>query len=178
MSKAIMLSHTNITSVLVQITSGMAHFDYGKDVVLGIAPLFHIMGAHVVAMQSWLRGAPVVLLPRFEPDTCLAAIEKYKITVSPYTTECSIPCNNVPQNLPVVPPLLAFLAKSPLVDKYDLSSVTNVGSGAAPVSSDMYDICNERFARRGVRLENGSGYGLTETSQFGYLPLLAFYPLI
>ena len=88
-----MLSHTNINSVLKQLTAGMAHFDYGKDVIAGIAPLFHIMGGHVVALQSWLRGVPVVILPRFEPQSFLAAIEKYKITVSFDHFAC-LPCTD------------------------------------------------------------------------------------
>ena len=35
-----------------------------------------------------------------------------------------------------MPPLVVFLAKSPLVKEYDLSSVKSVSSGAAPLSKD------------------------------------------
>ena len=37
----------------------------------------------------------------------------------------------------VVPPVILFLAKSPLVLKYDVSSVRGVFSGAAPLSADL-----------------------------------------
>lgn len=36
-----------------------------------------------------------------------------------------------------MPPLVTFLAKSPLVLQYDLSSVKIVKSGAAPLSADV-----------------------------------------
>ena len=38
--------------------------------------------------------------------------------------------------LALVPPLVIFLAKSPLVANYDLSSVISTASGAAPLSKD------------------------------------------
>lgn len=39
--------------------------------------------------------------------------------------------------LPLVPPLVLFLAKHPLVDKFDLSSVRALNSGAAPLARDL-----------------------------------------
>lgn len=38
---------------------------------------------------------------------------------------------------PIVPPLVLFLAKHPLVNKFDLSSVVRVSSGAAPLSKEL-----------------------------------------
>ena len=38
---------------------------------------------------------------------------------------------------PLVPPLVSFLAKHPLVDKFDLSSLKAISSGAAPLSRDL-----------------------------------------
>lgn len=37
----------------------------------------------------------------------------------------------------MVPPLILFLAKHPLVDKYDLSSMVRVNSGAAPLGKEL-----------------------------------------
>lgn len=37
----------------------------------------------------------------------------------------------------IVPPIALFLLKSPLVDKYDLSSLQDIGCGAAPLGSEM-----------------------------------------
>ena len=41
--------------------------------------------------------------------------------------------------LPLVPPVVVFLAKHPMVKDYDLSSVKRVGSGAAPLAKDVED---------------------------------------
>ena len=38
---------------------------------------------------------------------------------------------------PLVPPLILFLAKHPLVDKFDLSSMVRVNSGAAPLGKEL-----------------------------------------
>ena len=41
--------------------------------------------------------------------------------------------------LSIVPPLVIFLAKSPLVDKFDLSSIMGVGCGGAPLAKETQD---------------------------------------
>ena len=51
------------------------------------------------------------------------------------------------------------LAKSPLVDKYDLSRLHTVFSGAAPLSESLAAAASTRLGCRVVQ-----GYGLTETS--------------
>lgn len=38
---------------------------------------------------------------------------------------------------PLVPPLVLFLSKHPMVDKYDLSSLQVISSGAAPLGGDL-----------------------------------------
>lgn len=38
---------------------------------------------------------------------------------------------------PLVPPLVLFLSKHPMVDKYDLSSLKVISSGAAPLGGDL-----------------------------------------
>lgn len=38
---------------------------------------------------------------------------------------------------PLVPPLVSFLVKHPLVDKFDLSSLKSVSSGAAPLPQEL-----------------------------------------
>jgi 4-coumarate--CoA ligase len=38
-----------------------------------------------------------------------------------------------------VPPVLVFLAKNPIVDKYDLSSIEFIMSGAAPLGKDLIE---------------------------------------
>ena len=59
----------------------------------------------------------------------------------------------------VVPPIVLALAKHPLVDEFDLSSLEFMLSGAAPLSAELEVACGTRL---GCRMQQG--YGLTETS--------------
>ncbi len=53
-------------------------------------------------------GATVVIMPRFDLEQCLQLLEKYRVTFAN-----------------VVPPMVLAFAKSPLVDKYDLSRLAD-----------------------------------------------------
>jgi 4-coumarate--CoA ligase len=68
----------------------------------------------VLHCNAW-DGIQSVILERFNMQLFLDTIQKYKITFA-Y----------------VVPPIVLGLAKDPLVDKYDLSSIKMMNSGAAP----------------------------------------------
>ena len=45
----------------------------------------------------------------------------------------------------LVPPTVLFLAKSPLIDQFDLSSLEDVSSGAAPLGEDLAKALTERL---------------------------------
>jgi long-subunit acyl-CoA synthetase (AMP-forming) len=62
--------------------------------------------------------------------------------------------------LMLVPPILVFLGKHPIVDKFDLSSVREIWCGAAPLSKEMQQSVTTRLGMNVVR----QGYGLTETT--------------
>ena len=68
----------------------------------------------------------------------------------------------------IVPPILTFLATDPRVDNYDLSSLRTITSGAAPVLHSMYEQCVERFAKKGIPINLGCAYGLTEIGMIRY----------
>ncbi len=59
----------------------------------------------------------------------------------------------------VAPPVVLHLAKSPLVDQYDLSSLRMITSGAAPLTKDLIFKVKERLG-----IEVKQAYGLSETS--------------
>lgn len=82
-------------------------------------------------------------MQKFSRELFLESIQRYKL-----------------QSLALVPATWAFLLKSPLVDKYDLSSVMLIGSGAAPLSPEIQEGVNRRFSHAAVR--TGQGYGMTE----------------
>jgi acyl-CoA synthetase (AMP-forming)/AMP-acid ligase II len=58
-----------------------------------------------------------------------------------------------------VPPIVLALAKHPMVDKYDLSSLSFIMSGAAPLDASLERACAVRLA-----CDVMQGWGLTETS--------------
>lgn len=107
--------------------------------VLGMLPFFHIMMTLNFHATLFL-GKPMVVLPGFIPDTFLRTVEKYKLDM-----------------LGLAPPLVTFLAKSPIVDKYDLSHVKYVKSGGAPLGKQI-----ERAVMQRLGIQVLQGYGMTE----------------
>jgi long-chain acyl-CoA synthetase len=113
-----------------------------SDVVLGVAPLFHITGmvAHVaVAMAA---GIPLVLFGRFDPIQAFRAIDRWRPTMT-------------------VGAITAFLA---LLDhaeagRHDLTCLTRCYSGGAPIAPSTAEAFERAF---GVRIHNV--YGLTESN--------------
>jgi acyl-CoA synthetase (AMP-forming)/AMP-acid ligase II len=59
----------------------------------------------------------------------------------------------------VAPPMVVALAKHPVVDNYDLSSLRLIFSGAAPLSAELAAECGARLGCEVVQ-----GYGMTELS--------------
>jgi acyl-CoA synthetase (AMP-forming)/AMP-acid ligase II len=139
-SKGVMLTHRNLVANLAQ---SLPLLPIGPDdVVAGILPFFHIYGQTVVLCAALRAGATIVTLPRFDLEGFLGMLQGHRVT-----------------RAFVVPPIVLALAKHPAVDGYDLSSLTWLMSGAAPLSADLADACEQR-----LEAEVTQGYGLTETS--------------
>ncbi|MEA2682096.1 MAG: hypothetical protein QOK05_424 [Chloroflexota bacterium] len=139
-SKGVMLTHRNLVANLVQMAA--THHVTEDEKVLAVLPFFHIYGMQVIMNHTLYHGATVVSMPRFDLEVFLKAIQEHRIT-----------------RLYLAPPIVVALAKHPMVDQYDLSSVRIVFSGAAPLDGDTARLCAERI---GCRVSQG--YGLTETS--------------
>jgi acyl-CoA synthetase (AMP-forming)/AMP-acid ligase II len=110
------------------------------DRTLAVAPLSHAVGWGVVANCAFHVGATVVTLPRFEPHAFLGAIQEHRITQTV-----------------VVPPVVLALARHPAVAEYDLSSLSWLACGAAPLAADLQREC---MARLGIPVVQG--FGMTE----------------
>ncbi|WP_306322951.1 MULTISPECIES: 4-coumarate--CoA ligase family protein [unclassified Streptomyces] len=139
--KGVMLTHRNIATNLAQIEPAMSP-GFG-DRVLAVLPFFHIYGITVIMSGPLRQGATLIVLPRFDIDTFLAAIEKHRVS-----------------HLYVAPPIVLALAKHPAVERYDLSSLRNVTSAAAPLDGELARACARRLGLPHV----GQGYGMTELS--------------
>ncbi|XP_012275911.1 4-coumarate--CoA ligase 1 [Orussus abietinus] len=140
--KGVMLTDKNLLAVIKSLGNPSYGFPQNDVVTLGLLPLFHSY-AFITSIMKLVIGIKTVLLPRFEEETFLKVIERYRI-----------------QYLSLVPPLVLFLAKHPIVDKYDLSSVTTITCGAAPLSQEIQNTVSKRLNLKEIK----QGYGLTETT--------------
>lgn len=138
--KGVMLTHYNLVANVLQ--SARIFGLEADDTTLGVLPFFHIYGMNVIMNVSLHLGATVVTMARFELEACLAALQKYRVSYA-Y----------------VVPPIILALAKHPVVDDYDLSSLKRLFSGAAPLPPEV-----ARAACARLRCGMTQGYGMTETS--------------
>lgn len=152
--KGVMLTHRSVATNLEQLRP-LVPMDSGER-ILAVLPFFHIYGLTALMNAPLRQGATVVVLPRFELDTFLAAIQDHRIT-----------------GLFVAPPIVLALAKHPAVARYDLSSLRYIVSAAAPLDANLAAACSRRLGLPPV----GQGYGMTELSPCTHLvPLDAENP--
>lgn len=141
--KGVMLTHYNLVANLVQ-TDG--HRELTRlnrdDTLIGALPFYHIYGMVLILNFALMRGARVVTMPRFELEAFLELAQRYRITFAH-----------------LVPPVILALAKRPEVDRYDLSALRGILSGAAPLDEGLAHEAGERLGCPVTQ-----GYGLTETS--------------
>ncbi|MEU4493099.1 4-coumarate--CoA ligase family protein [Streptomyces sp. NPDC023998] len=139
--KGVMLTHRSIATNLAQLNP-LIPMGPG-DRILAVLPFFHIYGLTALMNAPLRNGATVVVLPRFELDTFLGAIEKHRIN-----------------GLYVAPPIVLALAKHPAVAQYDLGSLTYVICSAAPLDAELAAACSRRLGLPPI----GQAYGMTELS--------------
>ncbi|EKD21135.1 uncharacterized protein L3040_000829 [Drepanopeziza brunnea f. sp. 'multigermtubi'] len=119
--KGVMLNNRNIVSNTLMTDVGTPEVS-ADAVLVAVLPLFHIYGLALLVVHCIYRGAKTIVLPAFKPDTFLTAIQTHQITFA-Y----------------LVPPIILFLGKSPLVNSYDLSSIKMIASAAAPLTTDLIE---------------------------------------
>ncbi|GGF95687.1 4-coumarate--CoA ligase [Rhodococcoides trifolii] len=138
--KGVMLTHRNLVANVSQIQPRMgADHD---DVLLAVLPFFHIYGMTVLLNLGLKVRASLITMPRFDLEQFLSLTTEKKITY-----------------LFIAPPVAVALAKHPLVDKYDISSVRCVFSGAAALDENLGNAVAKRLHTK-VR----QGYGMSELS--------------
>jgi acyl-CoA synthetase (AMP-forming)/AMP-acid ligase II len=153
LSKGVMLTHHNLVANIAQ-TVDPIQLDE-DDVIIAVLPFFHIYGMQVLMNSGLAVGATIVTMPRFDLAQFLQMHQDHGVTRSF-----------------VAPPIVVALAKHPMVEEYDLSSVRQVFSGAAPLSAEL---ASEAAARLGCEVVQG--YGMTELSPVSHItPIGGFYP--
>ncbi|XXT16238.1 AMP-binding protein [Sorangium sp. So ce429] len=112
------------------------------DVHLAVCPLYHLTAFGFVSL-SLVLGATIVILPEFQPELFLEAIQRYRVTTTA-----------------VVPTMLHRVLElgEARIRAYDTSSLTAIFAGGAPLPPAL---AAEAMGVFGDRLFNF--YGATET---------------
>ncbi len=138
--KGALLTHGNTTwnAVNLQLSDSALRAD---DVVLTVAPLFHIGALGIHTLPALYLGAKIVLHPRFDATETLELVERERVSA-----------------LFLVPSMWLAISQHPDVERYDLSSLRTLISGGAPCPVPVIEF----FQRRGLNFQEG--FGMTETA--------------
>ncbi|KAH8819830.1 acyl-CoA synthetase [Xylogone sp. PMI_703] len=147
--KGVMISHRNVIANCVQLKAYerksrtmLAKDSQSTEVVLGLLPQSHIYGLVLISYLNIYRGDCIVVLPKFEMQSYLQSIQKFRINT-----------------LYLVPPIIIAMINNKKCDQYDLSSVSSIFTGAAPLGRETAVALQKLYPSWKIR----QGYGLTET---------------
>lgn len=143
--KGVMLSHRNLVVNVDQVIAA-ADFRPG-EVAAGFLPFFHIYGMTVLMNVHLAGGGAVVTMPRFDLPLFLQICQDHKS-----------------RRMWIVPPVALALAKHPLVEEFDLSSLEQVFSGAAPLGAELSETVASRLDCISLQ-----GYGMTEMAPVSHV---------
>jgi long-chain acyl-CoA synthetase len=115
-------------------------FNPRDNVVLGSAPLFHILG-QTCALSTLLVGGTIVLMPKVNLDAIFDAIQRFRAT-----------------SLIGVPTLYRMILEHDRIDFYDLSSLRYCFNGGDVLPEEISSRWRKKFGRPLYQ-----GYGATET---------------
>jgi acyl-CoA synthetase (AMP-forming)/AMP-acid ligase II len=143
--KGVMLTHRNLVANVAQIRplQGMSP----DDRILAVLPFFHIYGMTVLLNAALHARAQLVIMPSFDLEEFLANIAKYEATFAF-----------------IAPPVAVALAKHPMVERHNLSSLRGIMSGAAPLDEELGNAVKQRLGCQIVQ-----GYGMSELSPVSHV---------
>lgn len=137
--KGAVLSHGNLIWNCMNV---LVDFDVrSTDVALMISPMFHVASLDMGVLPMLLKGATVVLEPRFKPGRVLALIEEHRATY-----------------ISGVPTTYQMLAEHPDWEKTDISSLEKLTCGGSAVPLRTL----AAYEKKGLPFTQC--YGMTETS--------------
>jgi fatty-acyl-CoA synthase len=134
--------HTHGTLMHNAVASGVWASSTAENVTLCVVPMFHITGMVSLMHSTVYSSATMVLMPRWDRDLAGHLISKWKVT---HWTN--------------IPTMVIDLLGSPHLERYDLSSLVNIGGGGAAMPQAVAQRLLEQFGLRYIE-----GYGLTETA--------------
>ncbi len=140
--KGAMLTHANIYINVLQLADWSVELEYGKEVIPGFLPFFHVFAMTVVMNLSLYMGGKVVIQPKFELDEAVKLLKKIK-----------------PSLFAGVPTMFAALLNHKASPDIGLDNVKMCLSGGAPLPVEL-----GRAFRDKLNVAITEGYGLTETA--------------
>src|SRR5260221_9044842 len=148
--KAAMLTHQNLTANTLQCLRWFPGMEPGRERALAVLPFFHVFAMTVAMNLSIASGAEIVLLPRFEIKSLLAAIRRKR-----------------PTTMPGVPTLFTAVCAQAAARHVDLTSIKSSISGRPRLATEL-----KSTFEAATRCTLVDGYSLSETS-----PVVACNPL-
>ncbi|KAF8361210.1 hypothetical protein PRIPAC_88133, partial [Pristionchus pacificus] len=160
--KGVMMSHRGFNTMMRQLIdhwereiypmlSNPDNFDWANERFMLNLPFYHAFGFGNL-IWSLIVGSIGIVMEKFSRRPYLEAIEKYR-----------------PRMILMVPPILVFLTKQPIVSKFDLSSIEFIATAAAPAGKDL---CEEFQANHPYVNFLTQAYGMTELGVLSHVPLL------
>jgi len=143
--KGVMLTHRNLVANVAQIDPIQG--TTADDKVMAILPFFHIYGMTVLMNSSLLNRSTLVIMPKFDLVQFLESVQNHRATFAF-----------------IAPPVAVALAKHPLIDQYDLSSLRTIVSGAAPLDQEL----GQAVAKR-LNITMLQGFGMSELSPVSHI---------
>lgn len=140
--KGTMLTHHNLNANILQCYEVQSKFYKPNDVIMSPLPMFHIYAFLISLNLSVFHGNTFITMSKFDLELFCKTIQDHRVN-----------------RTHIVPPIILQLSKSPIVDKYDLSSLRQVLSAAAPLGLLTEKQCGERLKCKVVQ-----AWGMTELS--------------
>ncbi|MBF0476163.1 MAG: acyl--CoA ligase [Deltaproteobacteria bacterium] len=124
-----------------QISTCASLFPLDENVILGSAPVFHILGQTTGLGTILVHGGTVILAPRVNLDALMDDVARHRVTT-----------------LIGVPTLFRMILEHDRLDLYDLSSLRYCFSGGDVLPQDLAERWQQKF-----KYPIYIGYGATET---------------
>ena len=141
--KGVPITHRLVLSCAEeQISVSGCLFPLEENVILGSAPLFHILGQTTFLGSVLLHGGTMVLQPKVNVDAMMDAVQRTKA-----------------KTLIGVPTLFRMILEHDRLDQYDLSSLVYCFCGGDVLPADVAENWKKKFGRP-IYI----GYGASETT--------------
>ncbi|GMH83150.1 hypothetical protein TrVE_jg3739 [Triparma verrucosa] len=143
--KGTMLSHQNITINLQQFEAPEGKYMSPNSTLISPLPMFHIYGFTASLLHTAKKSNTLVTMANFDLPRFCELVQEFK-----------------PERAHLVPPIILGIAKHPIIDNYNFSSLKMVISAAAPLGAEV-----EAGVRERLNIGCKQAWGMSELSPVG-----------